>query len=303
MYHGILVVWKEAGMTSHDVVFKLRKILKMKKIGHTGTLDPGVEGVLVVCLGQATKLVEFLMDSHKVYQGQVTLGWSTETEDQFGQVVDKKIVDSDLSSTLVDQTMKSFLGEIIQIPPLYSSVKVNGRKLYEYARLGLEVERPRRKAHIFAFDRIGPLSYDPDNDSLSWDFCVDCGKGTYIRTLAVDLGLKLGYPAHMSSLRRLSSSGFNQSQALSLKEIQVMTETGKLDNIIYPLESAVGQFPRIDLSEVEYQEIKHGKVLETNYFKPEISQETCLFYHDELISIYYPHPEKKGLIKPRKMFI
>lgn len=139
---GILPLWKERGLTSHDCVFKLRKILHMKKIGHSGTLDPDVDGILPICVGRATKVVEFLTDSGKVYEGEITLGYSTTTEDASGEIVDLTPVEKVLSNELIDSTMQTFIGEITQIPPMYSAVKVNGKRLYEYARNGETVERP-----------------------------------------------------------------------------------------------------------------------------------------------------------------
>lgn len=303
MYHGILVVWKEAGMTSHDVIYKLRKILGMKKIGHTGTLDPNVEGVLAVCLGHATKLVEFMMEGHKIYQGQISLGQATETEDSQGRVIQEKAVVSPISHQEIDQAMASFVGRIRQVPPYYSAVKVKGWKLYEYARLGIEVERPVRQADIYDFYRLGPSTYDSDKQRQVWDFQVDCGKGTYVRTLAVDLGQKLGYPAHMSKLRRISTSNYSQDQALTLAEIESLTQEARISDYILPMETALPDMPRFDINEDQYQDIKFGKVLPLDYFGDDLKQDHQIHYQGQLIGIYYPHPDKPHLIKPRKMFI
>ncbi|MGY4104268.1 tRNA pseudouridine(55) synthase TruB [Ignavigranum ruoffiae] len=302
MLDGILVVWKEAGMTSHDVVFKLRKILRMKKIGHTGTLDPEVEGVLVVCLGQATKLVEFLMSGHKIYQGEVTLGWSTETEDHTGKLVERKPVLQALDESLVDSVMATFKGKITQIPPYYSAVKVNGRKLYEYARQGMKVERPQRQIEIYQLNRLSPIKYDADSQSCSWKFDVECSKGTFVRTLAVDIGRALGYPAHMSALERLASSGYHDQQALTLAEIEQVYQEGRIEEYIQPIETALTEFPQLTISEQAYELVKHGSVLPADYFGPLINQPCCLIYQDRLVAMYYGHPQRPGWIKPRKMF-
>ncbi|MGE7366613.1 tRNA pseudouridine(55) synthase TruB, partial [Desemzia incerta] len=205
---GILPLWKERGMTSHDCVFKLRKILKTKKIGHTGTLDPDVDGVLPICIGKATKVVEYMMETGKAYVGEVTIGYSTTTEDSSGEVVDSKPVTVTPSVEEIDQAMEDFSGDIVQIPPMYSAIKVNGRKLYEYARAGQEVERPKRTVSIHKFKRTSEPILNEETQTVSWRFEVDCGKGTYVRTLAVDLGEKLGYPAHMSDLTRVKSGTF-----------------------------------------------------------------------------------------------
>ena len=158
--NGIINLRKEAGMTSHDAVFKLRKILKTKKIGHGGTLDPDVVGVLPIAVGKATRLVEFMQEDGKVYEGEITLGCSTTTEDASGDLLERTPVTELLEEALIDEAMESMTGEIRQIPPMYSAVKVNGRKLYEYARAGQEVERPERQVTIYSFERTSPVSYE-----------------------------------------------------------------------------------------------------------------------------------------------
>ena len=198
MYNGILPVFKERGLTSHDVVFKLRKILNTKKIGHTGTLDPEVDGVL----GEA--------------------------------VEHKSITETDLTEQQVDHVIKQFEGTIEQIPPMYSSVKVNGKRLYEYARNNETVERPIRQAIIKNIKRISPLHFD--GEECHFDIAVSCGKGTYIRTLATDIGAKLGYPAHMSLLTRIESGGFNLEQSLSLEDIKNLHEHDSLQDKLFPIE-------------------------------------------------------------------
>lgn len=303
MFNGILPVWKEKGMTSHDVVFKLRRILKMKKIGHTGTLDPEVEGVLLICLGQATKLVEYLMDGEKVYQGEITLGYSTETEDAQGAIVEQQPVETPLSLDLIDETMSSFEGIITQIPPYYSAVKVNGRRLYEYARAGETVERPERKARIDYFNRVTEGTYDSEKRQQTWEFEVKCGKGTYVRTLAVDLGSKLGYPSHMSRLTRHATGGFDASQTHTLAEIQAKVDTQEIEKIIFPIEMGLTQFPQLEMTENQFADVKNGKVLEASYFGHELRESTVLTLNGQVKAIYRPHPEQAGSIKPEKMFL
>jgi len=217
MLSGIINLKKEAGMTSHDAVFKLRKILKEKKIGHGGTLDPDVTGVLPIAVGKATRLIEYMQEEGKIYEGEITLGISTTTEDASGEVVEVTPVSPELSQEMVDQTMATFVGQIVQIPPMYSAVKVDGRKLYEYARAGQEVERPKRTIEINSFERTSPLV--AEGDLVRFTFRVKCGKGTYVRTLSVDLGAKLGYASHMSKLERTGSAGLALDDALTLAEI------------------------------------------------------------------------------------
>lgn len=303
MFNGILPVWKAKGMTSHDVVFKLRRILKMKKIGHTGTLDPEVEGVLVVCLGNATKLVEIIMDSDKVYQGEITLGFSTETEDAHGTIVEQVPVLTPVSTDEIDQKMSAFKGWVTQVPPYYSAVKVNGRKLYEYARAGESVERPERQVMVEYFKRTSEMVYDASKQTQQWAFEVKCGKGTYVRTLAVDLGKALGYPSHMSQLTRTASGGFSGEEAYTLEQIQALMDQNQVESVLQTLTSALKDFPSLELTDSQFVDVTYGKVLPQDYFDRPILEPTVLYYDQTVKAIYHPHPTKAGLIKPDKMFL
>ncbi|MGL5747643.1 MAG: tRNA pseudouridine(55) synthase TruB, partial [Weissella cibaria] len=226
---GILPVYKEAGMTSHDVVFKLRKILHMKKIGHAGTLDPSVDGVLPVALGKATKTIEFLQESGKIYTGEVTFGFATTTEDLDGEVVESQPLSRPFTTDEIAVAMKALTGDITQIPPMFSAVKVNGRRLYEYARAGETVERPERQATIYRFERTSEPIFDETTGTQKFTFIAEVSKGTYIRTLAVDLGKQLGVPAVMSQLTRQKAGGYDLSQAHSLADIaEMMTTNGNV---------------------------------------------------------------------------
>ena len=300
---GILPLWKERGMTSHDCVFKLRKILKMKKIGHGGTLDPDVDGVLPICVGKGTKVIEYLQDSGKVYAGEITLGYSTTTEDASGEIVDQKRVEMPLSIDEIDAAMKTFEGTITQVPPMYSAVKVNGKRLYEYARAGETVERPQRQAEIHSFKRVREPMTDKAAGTQTWRFEVSCGKGTYVRTLAVDLGAALGYPAHMSDLTRLSSGGFTAGQAATLAQVQALMDENRMTDILQPIETAVVDFPRIDLSDELWQKVKNGQLLPADELGltsiPD--QLIALFYQGKLVSLYAEHPQRSGWLKPSKV--
>lgn len=300
---GILPLWKERGMTSHDCVFKLRKILQTKKVGHGGTLDPDVDGVLPICIGKGTKVIEYLQDSGKIYEGEITLGFSTTTEDRSGEIVEKKAVEAPLTAEEIDQMMATFIGTITQIPPMYSAVKVNGKRLYEYARAGEAVERPTREAVIDQFQRTTTPVYDAENHTQSWRFQVTCGKGTYVRTLAVDLGSNLGYPAHMSDLTRLASGGFSAGQAVTLAKVSELMEEGRIDQALQPIEEAMKNFPRIDLSDEAWQKVKNGQVLPLKAFglKSMPDELIAFFYRNQLVSLYKQHPEKAGLLKPSKV--
>ena len=290
--NGIINLKKEAGMTSHDAVFKLRKILGTKKIGHGGTLDPDVVGVLPIAVGKATRMVEFMQDEGKVYEGEITLGYSTTTEDASGEVVAETPVFSPLDEKLVDEAIASLTGPITQIPPMYSAVKVNGRKLYEYARAGQEVERPERQVTIYSFERTSPISYE---DKLArFTFRVKCSKGTYIRTLSVDLGEKLGYAAHMSHLTRTSAAGLRLEDSLTLKEITEKVEAGQLD-FLHPLEIGTGDLVKVNLTPEQADEVRYGRFIELECSEKEVAA----FEGENLLAIM---EKRDHLYKPRKVF-
>ena len=290
--NGIINLRKEAGMTSHDAVFKLRKILGTKKIGHGGTLDPDVVGVLPIAVGKATRMVEFMQDEGKVYEGEITLGYSTTTEDASGEVVAETPVLSILDEKLVDEAIASLTGPITQIPPMYSAVKVNGRKLYEYARAGQEVERPERQVTIYSFERTSPISYE---DKLArFTFRVKCSKGTYIRTLSVDLGEKLGYAAHMSHLTRTSAAGLQLEDSLTLEEIAEKVEAGELD-FLHPLEIGTGDLVKVNLTPEQADEVRYGRFIELECSEKEVAA----FEGEKLLAIM---EKRDHLYKPRKVF-
>jgi tRNA pseudouridine55 synthase len=300
---GILPLWKEPGMTSHDCVFKLRKLLQTKKIGHGGTLDPDVAGVLPIFIGKGTKVIEFLSDEGKVYEGEVTLGYSTTTEDFSGEVVQKKPVTEPLTKDQIDHAMVQFIGEITQIPPMYSAVKVAGKRLYEYARNNEEVKRPIRKATIYSFTRISEPKWNEEQQTQSWKFQVHCGKGTYIRTLAVDLGEALGYPAHMSQLTRLASGGFTKEQAITLAQVATYKEAGIVDKYLLPIEFGVKNFEQVAISGALWSKVKNGMRLSAADFGlTQIpNQPIAIFYHEKVVSIYATYREDSDQLKPLKV--
>jgi len=298
---GLLPIWKERGMTSHDCVFKLRKILKMKKIGHSGTLDPDVDGVLPVAIGKATKVIEYMMDSKKIYTGEITLGFSTTTEDRSGEIVEQKPVASDIDAAAIDKVLAEFSGMITQTPPMYSAVKVNGKRLYEYAREGKVIDRPQREVMIYSFDRTSDIGKDEENGTLSFSFKVVCGKGTYVRTLAVDVGRKLDTPSHMSDLTREASGGFGREEALTLAQIRALLDEEKIQDSILPLERALAHMPRYELSKDEYLLVKNGSRLERDKYLEQQNDALVFYYKNQAVAIYKPHPTKTDLIKPAKV--
>ena len=233
---GIINVYKEKGFTSHDVVAKLRGILRMKKIGHTGTLDPAAEGVLPVCLGKGTRLCDMLTDKTKTYRAVLLLGQETDTQDTTGVVQAEYPVH--VTEEEVRKAIVSFLGDYMQIPPMYSALKVNGKKLYELARQGKEVERQARPVQILD---IQIESIDLPRATLF----VTCSKGTYIRTLCYDIGRKLGCGGCMESLLRTRVDRFELKDSLTLSQIEKLRDEGRVEEAVVPVEGVFLKLPAL----------------------------------------------------------
>lgn len=290
-------------MTSHDCVFKVRKLVKMKKVGHTGTLDPDVSGVLPICLGRATKIVEYVTAANKTYEGEVKLGFSTTTEDASGEVVDEKRVDRDITKDEVLNVLHSLTGEIIQTPPMYSAVKVNGKRLYEYARQGMVIERPSRKITIHKLELLSDIVHT--NHTVSFRFRVTCSKGTYVRTLAVQIGEKLGYPSHMSDLIRVSSGEFKLQQCMTLEELEYLVKDGRIQEHLLSIEDALSHLPKLIINDKVAEKVKNGSVLpvpqELNQIQ--VGEPIAVLYNGDILAIYQRHPEKPNLIKPIKVLV
>lgn len=293
---GILPLYKKRGMTSNDAVFKCRKIFKTGKVGHSGTLDPNVDGVLPICIGKATKVVNYLMDSGKVYQGEITLGFATETEDLEGKTVARDKIEKKISSFQIDEKMAELTGTMIQIPPMYSAIKVNGRRLYDYARHNDPVVRPERKVTIDYFKQTRPTIYEPEKKQQKIFFEVGCQKGTYVRTLAVDLGKKLDVPAVMSDLTRLESGGFSLEQSISLKKLAEMDDQ-QLAATLKPVSYALRKYAEYELSVDEWKVIKNGGFLKPESVQNKISgslqEKIVLFYEGRARCIYFYNAPKK----------
>ena len=325
--NGILNVYKEAGWTSFDVVAKLRCILKTKKIGHGGTLDPSVTGVLPIAVGKSTRLLEYMEAAGKIYEGQVTIGFSTETEDADGAIVNQTPVKNNLTESEIDSAMSRFVGKIKQIPPMYSAVKINGKKLYEYARAGQTIERPAREITIKSFVRTSPIDWNKEEGLVTFSFKVECSKGTYVRTLAVDLADSLCYAGHMSKLQRTASNGLLIKDAIKLSKIEEIQESGKLSTILYPAEYAVSDLPRVNLTTVQFDMARVGKKFAQSDWTNEVetadssvnktkqqeylltdlslltTEKFAAFYNDKLVAVYMKHPEKEGIWKPNKVLV
>ena len=209
--NGIVNIYKSPGMTSHDVVYKVRRISGIKKVGHTGTLDPDAEGVLPICLGKATKASDMMTFSDKRYTAILKLGVVTDTQDSSGEIIEQKEVN--VSENVIRKAVEEFAGEIMQIPPMYSAIKVNGKKLYELARAGVEIERKPRKITVYEINIL-----NINNDKVELD--IKCSKGTYIRTLCHDIGSKLGCGGCMEKLIRTQTSIFTVDRAVTLEELE-----------------------------------------------------------------------------------
>lgn len=252
--NGIILVDKPCGWTSHDVVGKLRGILRERRIGHSGTLDPMATGLLVVFAGRATRAVEFAEADSKEYIARLRLGVSTDTQDTTGNVLNT--CETLPSKDELIAAANGFLGEISQIPPMYSAIKINGKKLYELARRGEIVERSPRKVTISKLELLG-------EDKCDYILDIHCSKGTYIRTLCSDIGDKLGCGGCMSSLRRVKAGVFSITQAHTMEQIQAAADLGELDGIIIPVDTLFTDKPKLTVNEFEEKKLRNGNTIKT----------------------------------------
>ncbi|WP_044642695.1 tRNA pseudouridine(55) synthase TruB [Risungbinella massiliensis] len=295
--HGVLPVRKPKGFTSHDIVGKIRRLAKQKRVGHTGTLDPEVEGVLPICLGQATRLAEYIQDMPKKYRGSVTLGTATDTEDQTGQVIEKVAIHNLPTESEIVYAMKSMVGEIEQVPPMYSAVKVNGKRLYELARKGEVIERKARRVQIYDFEFLGM----DRGEKPTIHFTVTCSKGTYVRTLCVDLGKKLDLPSHMSYLIRIQSGSYSLEDCVTLEQIETVANTGDWQSILHSMGEAVSTFSKMIVSEAQEFAVLNGKALQVED-PPETKDGLIRIFSDtgRFLALY--REKEKGLLIPEKVF-
>lgn len=298
MYHGMINVYKEKGFTSHDVVAKLRGICKQKKIGHTGTLDPDAVGVLPVCLGCATRLCDMLTEKDKEYVAVLRLGVTTDTQDITGKVLAEKEVTESVEK--VREVISSFEGEQLQIPPMYSALKVNGKKLYELAREGKEIER---KARPIVVHEIEILSENMPEFTIR----IKCSKGTYIRTICHDIGQKLSCGGAMVSLKRTKVGNFGIEDSYTLSRIEDMAKEGRLCEILLPVEKVFEKLPEIRVKETAMKALLNGNQLK----KEEIlmlsdealkAEEVRVYGADGRFYGVYGYQEGRKLFCPIKMF-
>lgn len=310
MINGMINVYKEAGFTSHDVVAKLRGILKQKKIGHTGTLDPQAVGVLPVCLGNATKLCDLFVDKTKEYEAVLRLGVTTDTQDLTGTVLTERPVT--VGPEKAEEVLLSFLGEYAQIPPMYSALKVNGQKLYDLARQGKEIERAARAVTIYKMD-IQEIALPVIR------FKVSCSKGTYIRTLCHDIGAKLGCGGAMESLKRTAAGSFQAEDALTLAQIEELRDRGKIMDAVLPVEKIFESYDKVFAVRTAAAMLQNGNVLNKRQINRreagEAGKDTFQISvngRGELVRMYdakesfygvYEYLETEELYKPYKMFL
>ena len=296
MINGIINVYKEKGYTSFDVVAKLRGILKTKKIGHTGTLDPDAEGVLPVCLGKATKVCDLLTDKSKEYEAVLLLGKVTDTQDITGTVLEEK--DVKVTEEAVRETVLSFVGDYMQIPPMYSALKVNGKKLCDLAREGKTVERQARLVKILTIDIL-------DVTLPRVRMRVHCSKGTYIRTLCKDIGEFLGCGAAMKTLVRTRVSEFFLEQALTLGQIEQAVKEGKIQDYLIPIDAMFSDLKDCVVSDEALRLLLNGNCIakkDTSYQMPKDKERVRMYsMENEFYAIYeYRQSEDKYFVV--KMF-
>ena len=302
MINGVINVYKEQDFTSHDVVACLRGILKQKKIGHMGTLDPNAVGVLPVCLGKGTKLCDILSEKNKTYKATLLLGTVTNTQDVFGEVISKASEEDikALDEEHVIKVINSYEGDYEQIPPMFSAIKIQGQKLYDLARRGEEVERPARHCEIFDIRILGielPRVYIE----------VTCSKGTYIRTLCHDIGRDLGVGGCMENLTRTKVDRFEISDAVTLSDIEKARDEGMLDSLVMPIDEVLDVYSKCVVSDDAEKLVMNGNIFTSGDTKFKMNHEdgqiVRVYKEDKEFVGLYKYEEARRIYKPEKMFI
>lgn len=281
--NGVINIFKEKGYTSHDVVNVIRKKLGRIKTGHTGTLDPEATGVLPICVGKATKLSGYIVDGKKQYRAVVKLGHTTTTQDATGDII--KSLPIKCSENDIKNVVKNFIGENMQIPPMYSAIKINGKKLYELAREGKEIERKKRKIFIYNIQINKFIEKD------RFLITVDCSKGTYIRTLCNDIGKALGCGAYMESLVRTKTGNFFIEKAIKLEEIDEILKNKKINEIICPMDEILKGYKKVIVGKNANKFLYNGNKISINFIKNAMDikiNENIIVYDEDniLIGIY-----------------
>lgn len=298
---GVLPVLKPVNWTSHDVVAKVRGILRIKRIGHTGTLDPMVTGVLPLCIGRATRLVEYLQDLPKEYEAVVRLGIATDTEDLTGQIT-QRCDNVEVMEEQVCKVLNSFIGMIEQVPPMFSAVKVDGKRLYELAREGQVVERKSRQVTVHELEILSLRLNDPEPEI---HFRVLCSKGTYIRTLCVDIGKALGVPAAMASLVRTMSANFTVPQCLTLEQIAEYRTEGTLQEHLIPMDEAIAHLPAHTIAEDKSHQAVQGQKISGRAVIPEVEEPGTIRLYSPEGQFYgiFERQASETFIRPVKVFL
>jgi len=330
MIDGILIIDKPAGITSHDVVSRLRRILKMKRIGHTGTLDPFATGVLVMLIGQSTRLAQFLDKDSKSYEAIVRFGFETDTGDLTGSLKSEVQSSKCVSIDELENVLEEFRGEIAQTPPMYSAKKIAGKKLYELARAGIEVERMSVQVMIYELEIILSQSAqrnieeetkdqkiikdrqqdnleletgNPEPSALDFGLRISCSAGTYIRTLAEDIGRKIGMGAHLAALKRTGAGKFCLSKAVTIERLEEIVASGKLQDILISMNEALAHLPQVVLSTEDTRRTRNGLKLGFENFEMKQDQPVRMLDENEnLISIGFYNSEQK-FIQPRIVMV
>jgi tRNA pseudouridine55 synthase len=283
---GIFNIDKPAGCTSFEVVSLVRRLSGVRRVGHAGTLDPSATGVLVVCLGQGTRLIEYMMEATKVYRAEVRLGITTDTLDATGRTL-SQADPSNISRQQVEEALSAFEGEIDQVPPMFSALKHGGEPLYRYARAQRQVERRARRVTIH---RLQLLAFQPPVATLE----VECGKGTYIRALAHDLGQQLGCGAHLAALARLRVGPFTLDDACSLQELEAAFQEGRWQRLLQPADAGLLSWPAVTLSEAQERAVRFGQCLAADSLEPSPAQ---AIENDQLCRAYSPRGQLVAILR------
>lgn len=303
LINGIFLLDKPKDMSSNQAVQRVKHAFSAKKAGHTGTLDPMATGLLPICLGEATKFASYTLDANKSYEATILLGQQTDTGDAEGQVISETNI-PELSKTDLEKVLNEFLGSQTQIPPMYSALKQQGKKLYELARQGVEVERPARNIHLSELTLLG-------FDGKRIDISVTCSKGTYIRILGEDIAKKLGTVGHLTSLRRTKTACFTIENTTTLDALLDLAETAEKDTLLLPCNAGIGHIPSITLDEEQCKRVKMGQRLNVyQLLTPELHDvfkrnddgykiDVSLFLHTEFLGL--AQLEASGRLQPKKI--
>ena len=298
MFDGVLIIDKPEDWTSHDVVGKTRKILKTKRIGHTGTLDPFATGVLVILVGKATRLAQFLDKDVKEYEAEIRFGFETDTGDRTGTPKPETQNSKPISGEDLKNILPEFRGDILQTPPMYSAKKVEGKKLYELARKGIEIERQPVKVKIHELELLNGAENSASSDR-HFAIRVACSAGTYIRTLAEDIGRKLETGAHLTQLRRTRAGTFGLSKAVTIEELEKIVSENRLAEILISMNEAVSHLPHISLSEDEIAKTRNGVKTKRENFPAKSGENVRMLDAQENLLAVGIYDEAEKTIQPK----